>query len=913
MKAIRIILGAVLLLACECVQAGKLRVTDTRCEGRTNPLGVDVAAPSFSWKLLSSGRGVNQAAYQILVSDSESALKRGIGSLWDSGKRQSSASINVKYEGKPLESGKAYYWKVRVWATDGSHSSWSDTNKLQMGLWDEAAWGNAKWIALDTMPTNPSEVRDPRLPQLRKSFNLSGKSVTSAIMYISGLGHFELSVNGRKVGDHFLDPAWTNYDKTALYLTFDLSDMLNKTNNAIGVRLGNGFLYVPRNPERYRKLETSYSFPKMICKLRLTYADGTVEDIDSDNSWKVTESPVTFSSIYGGEDFDATADDKQWACPNYDDSAWGFAVETGNGARLKAQASPSLEVKQTFSPCNVFEAKPGVFIYDFGQNAAAIVDVRVSGPRGAKVIMRPAEYLTDDSLANQSNSGQNYLYSYRLCGEGEERWSPSFSYYGFRYIQMEGAVPSGYPNPDGLPVMEDIRMLHVSNASRPVGTFQCSDSLFNRIYSLIDWAVRSNLSHVMTDCPHREKLGWLEQTHLMSASIAYSYDVKQMFLKIIDDMRDCQQANGMVPNTAPEYAVFSDDFRDSPEWGSAAVLLPWFVYRWYGDTSVLEKNYDLMKAYVDYLTSRATDHIVSHGLGDWYDLGPNHPGYSQLTSRGLTSTAMYYHDLTVLSQVAHLLGKETDGSHYAHLAEEVKTAFNHTFFNAEKGYYDSGSQTANALPLCFDMSDEKDREVCLRRIVDDIRSRGNAVSSGDIGYGYLLRALMHEGASSVIYDMNSCTDKPGYGYQLARGATALTESWSALKTASHNHCMLGHLTEWLYGALAGIRPHRDSVAFKEFLVCPEPVGSIRHAKAEFDSPYGRIANAWEIKGNTFVDKVCVPPNTTARLFLPTNNAAAVSEGGKPLVRNKYVRLVGEEEGRTIVEVGSGTYEFSVKN
>lgn len=386
-----------------------------------------------------------------------------------------------------------------------------------------------------------------------------------------------------------------------------------------------------------------------------------------------------------------------------------------------------------------------------------------------------------------------------------------------------------------------------------------------------------------------------------------------MCLKIIDDMRDCQQPNGMVPNTAPEYAVFSDDFRDSPEWGSAAVLLPWFVYRWYGDMSVLEKNCDLMKSYVDYLTSRATDHIVSHGLGDWYDLGPNHPGYSQLTTRGLTSTALYYHDLTVLSQAARLLGKETDSRDYVRLAEEVKTAFNKTFFKPEKGYYDTGSQTANALPLCFDMPDEKNRKACLDRIVDDIRSRGNAVTSGDVGYAYLLRALMREGVSSVIYDMNSMSDKPGYGYQLKQGATSLTESWSALKTASHNHCMLGHLTEWLYGALGGIRPDDNSVAFKKFFIHPEPVGAICHVRAEFESPYVRIFNAWKIEGNEFIDNVCVPPNTTARISLPVSSISTVSERRKPLTRSKHVRLVGEKEGRVIVEVGSGSYEFRVKD
>lgn len=926
MKKVRAFVGLVMTLVCVCTQAASLRVVDPRCGNQACPSVVDTSCPDFSWKLLFDGKGVSQSAYRILVSDSESELRKGKGNLWDSGRVESDQSLYIKYAGRPLESGKEYYWKVMAWADDGSRSLWSEAGRIRAALLDPSDWGKARWIALEEMPERYRQVpgyqlagnkvnyldREAMMPQFRKEFDLKGKKVKSAVMSISGLGHFELTVNGTKVGDHLLDPGWTKYDKTALFLTFDVTDMLGKGKNALGVRLGNGFLHIPRDSTRYRKLISTYSFPKMICKLRITYADGSVEDVDSDSSWKVTRSPLTFSSIYGGEDFDATADAAGWDMPGSDDSSWLNAREVGCEGRLKAQMSPSITVRERFAPKKIFEAKPGVFIYDFGQNASAIVDLKVKGPRGAKVTMRPAEYLTDDSLANQNNSGLNYWFSYRLAGDGEEQWSPSFSYYGFRYVQVEGAVPAGYANPSGLPVIEGLEMMHVSNSSAAAGKFHCSDSLFNGIRSLVDWSVRSNMSHVLTDCPHREKLGWLEVAHLMSHSIAYSYDIRRMYRKILDDMKDCQQPNGLVPNTAPEYAEFPHDFRDSPEWGSASVILPWFIYNWYGDPTALEECYGMMKAYVDYLTSRAENHIVKHGLGDWYDLGPAHPGYSQLTSRGLTPTALYYNDLRIMERTAALLGKDEDSRNYGALADEVRKAFNEKFFDKEKGYYDRGSQTANAIPLYLGLVEEENRKGCLDRIVSDIRGRGNAITSGDIGFSYLLRTLQKEGASDVIFDMNSQSEKPGYGYQLRQGATSLTESWSALRTASHNHCMLGHIMEWFYGGLGGIRPSDDSVAFKKFVIMPEPVGDITFADAEFDSPYGRISNSWRIEGDDFVDTVTVPVNTRASICLPASDASRITEGGKPLAGNRYVRLVGEKDGRQIIEVGSGTYEFRVR-
>lgn len=918
----RIIAVTLLLLVTSILKAGQ--VVETCCEHKHNPLGVQTMTPVFSWKMQSAEKGISQTAYQILVADNISDLQKNKGNMWNSGIMQTDESIGVKYQGKRLLSACNYYWKVRVWDNKKKVSKWSSINNFRMGLLRQEDWNPAKWIALEKVD-KADEVypgyqlagntvkyleKEPVMPQFRKSFSVT-KKIVSATAFISGLGHFELSINGAKIGDHFLDPGWSNYDKSSMYLTFDVTDNLQRGENVIGVHLGNGFLHIPRDSTRYRKLITTFSFPKMICKVRIVYADGTSEDINSNNQWKVSPSPVTFSSIYGGEDYDATKEKKGWNTPGYNDSEWSTPLELPFIGKLTSQTISPLKVMKTLKPVQIYEPKPGIYIYDFGQNASGIVSIKVKGKAGAKVVMRPAEYLTNDSLANQSNSGHPYYFSYTLKGDMVESWQPSFTYYGFRYVQVEGAVPASYANAQGLPVVDELNLLHTRNSSETVGQFHCSDSLFNNIYSLIDWSVRSNMSSVLTDCPHREKLGWLEVAHLMSSSIGYCYDIQPMYSQLIADMKNSQLDNGLIPNTAPEFANFGNDFRDSPEWGSAGIILPWFLYQWYGDQTILSESFELMEKYIRYLTSRTKENILYHGLGDWYDLGPNHPGYSQLTERGLTPTALYYYNLKVMEQTSALLGKPDKENEYRELAGQVRTAFNAKFFNKEKGYYDKGSQTANAIPLYMNIVEPQHYASAFRQIVTDIRSRDNSITAGDIGFRYLLRVLEQGNASDVIYDMNSQSSKPGYGYQLKQGATSLTESWQALHTASHNHCMLGHLLEWFYSGLGGIRADKESVAFKHFVLYPEIVGDIRNVKTCFDSPYGQIVSNWTVNGTSLEYQVTIPANTTASIHFPTSEMNDIREHNKPIARSEYIKYEKTENGRVVYLVSSGSYTFSI--
>lgn len=905
--------------------AAHLKPVNLKCEQQENPLGIEEQNPRLSWELNASQRNVLQTAYRILVSDNPEKLRKNQGDIWDSKKISSSASIQVTYKGKPLEAAKIYYWKIMFWDNHHSSSAWSAAQQWQMGLRAKADWKNASWIAFQVMPDSsrilPEDLgkRDKTggtindvLPFLRKEISI-GKTIKQATLFIAGLGHFELHVNGKKVGDHFLDPGWTNYNKEALYVPFDITAVLNEGANAIGVMLGNGFYYIPKQKKRYKKLLVQYGYPKMICRLFINYNDGTSENIVSDESWKAAAGPLTFSSIYGGEDYDANKEESGWDKPFFNDQKWSTAIQTSGPAQLKNQKAAPVKVFENFSAQTITKISDHQYVYDLGQNASGIVRIAVEGKKGDTLRITPAELLNPDGTANQKASGKPYYFTYILKGSGIETWEPRFTYYGFRYVEVEGVVPKGEANPQDLPVLKELTGLHVRNAAEPAGSFHSSSELFNRTAKLIDWGIKSNMMSVFTDCPHREKLGWLEELHLMGSSVRYTYQVQNLLDKSVEDMKAAQTDSGLVPEIAPEYTVFTwggDMFRDSPEWGSSSIIVPWYLYQWYGDQKALKEAYPMMQQYAAYLESQSHDHLLSQGLGDWYDLGPKPPGVSQLTPMGVTATAVYYGDLTILQKTALLLGRRADAIKYKRQAEQVKLAFNRKFFNLKTKNYATGSQTANAMAVYMKLVADKDKAAVVNHIIEAIRQNKNSLSSGDIGYRYLLRVLEEEGRSDVIYDMNSRNDAPGYGYQLAQGATALTESWQALPTASNNHFMLGHLLEWFYSGLGGIRQGDHAVAFKNIEIHPEMVDEVAHAETSYHSPYGLIATAWKKNGKQLKLDVEIPSNTTAVIYIPATIIQQIHEGGKRL--SKSLKILGYEKQYAMIRAGSGVYHFTVQ-
>jgi hypothetical protein len=453
-----------------------------------------------------------------------------------------------------------------------------------------------------------------------------------------------------------------------------------------------------------------------------------------------------------------------------------------------------------------------------------------------------------------------------------------------------------------------VNALHTRNSADDAGSFSCSNELFNQTNSLIKWAINSNMQSVFTDCPHRERLGWQEQLHLMGTALQYNYDIHSLAKKITADIRAEQNANGLVPSTIPEYTEmhFADGyFRDSPEWGSNAILFPWYLYQWYGDKEELKTNYTTMQRYMDHLRRKDSSYLLMYGLSDWYDLGPNRPGFSQLTPMGLTATAYYYHDLVVINKIATLLGKKKDALYYEAWADTVKQAFNNMYFHPETKQYGSGSQTSNAMAVSFGLVNEKDKAAVIENIVKDIQQRNYALTSGDIGFHHLLKVLNDAGHSDVICKMNNRNDVPGYGYQIAKGATALTESWLAASIVSNNHFMLGHLMEWFYAGLAGVQQTESSIAYKQVMIKPEVVGDVTNAKANFQSPYGLIKSEWTKSATAFNLQVEIPANSTAVVYIPAKQDEVI------ILNNKRINI-RYENGKAVVKTGSGSYHFVVR-
>lgn len=909
------------LLSLETI-AQDLQISHLRCEYRLNPLGVQTNSPNLSWQIQSSQRNILQNAYQILVSDTPEVLAKNQGNVWDSGKILSDNSIQVKYQGKPLLATKTYFWKVKIWDNQQHITAWSKAHFWQMGLLSKADWKGANWIAYEKLADTlanplPTDGKKDKvqgnniLPIFRKSFAVA-KTVKKATMFIAGLGHFEMSLNGKKVGDHFLDAGWTKYDKQAQYLTFDLTKQIQKGKNVVGVMLGNGFYYIPPVKERYRKLKVTFGYPKMICRLALEYSDGSKSTILSDNSWKMSSSPITFSSIYGGENYNANLEQKGWDTPTFNDQSWKPAKIVDGDIELVAQMQDPIKVFDNFSAKSIKKLTSGNWVYDLGQNASGIIQLKVKGKMGDTVRVIPAELLKEDGSANQKASGSPYYFEYILKGDDIETWQPRFSYYGFRYLEVKGATPQGEENPQNKATLLDLKGLHIRNAAENAGDFSSSNELFNKTKELIDWGIKSNMVSVFTDCPHREKLGWLEELHLVGSSVRYNYQTQNLFKKGIQDMKHSQTAEGLIPEIAPEYVKFEwggDMFRDSPEWGSSGIIVPWYLYEWYGEKRELEESYPMMKRYVDYLITKGKNNILSQGLGDWYDLGPKPPGVSQLTPMGVTGTAIFYYDLTIMEKIASILGKTEDAKQFKSLSIEVKNAFNKTFFNSVTKQYATGSQTANAMAVYMKLVEPEYKEAVIENLIQEIKGRNNSLTAGDIGYRYVLRVLENAGRSDVIFDMNNRSDVPGYGYQLAKGATALTESWQALPTVSNNHFMLGHLMEWFYAGVLGIKQPENSQAFKQIEINPQVVGDLTFAKGYYDSPFGKIQSEWKKNANTFELKVSIPANTSAKIYLPSKANTSIKE----LITNKNIKQQGFENGKSIVEIGSGNYHFIVEN
>ena len=845
--------------------ASSLRVTHQTCNYQEEDATVS-GTPFVGWQMESTRQDDRQTAYQIVVT-----RRKDGKTICDTGRRDGSQSQHVALPALATCS-SGYEWKVRVWDKDNVPSPWSKGQVIRTAT----NFGQAQWIGAITK-------RDAHIPEgrwsnevyrkdsvqqkwkdvdtlsarsivMEKTFRAERWPATDAQLAICGLGHYIVYINGQRVGSDEFAPLWSEYNRTVYYNILDATPYIKQGENVVSVVLGNGFYNVQRG-ERYSKLQASFGPPKLLLRLDIT-ADGRESTaLVSNNTWTWRPGPVTFNSIYGGESYDARLETPGMTGGNIrpEEGRKAVVVEAPRGT-LVAQEAPPVRIIQRLEAAKRLtvngdsidaasrqtrrQVDPSVMVFDMGQNLSGFPEINVKGKAGQKVTILVGETLTRQGVCNQAQTGRQHFYEYTLRGNaGGETWHPAFSYYGFRYVQIEGAVMENEPNPAALPVVSGLRSCFVHSAARPTSAFECSNDLFTQTHRLIEMAERSNMHAVLTDCPHREKLGWLEQDHLCGPSLLDNFQMGSYIPKVMRDMADAQKANGMVPTTAPQYVSFGNLFDDSPEWGSTLIILPFMYYRHYGDSSLIEKYYEPMRRYVDYLTTRADGGIVSHGLGDWYDHGPGRAGFSKNTPVPLVATAHYIFDLQLISTAAHMTGHKADAEKYRALLEEVKNAFQKEFYHPEEGFYGTGSQASNALPVFLGLAPDNRT---MEHLKADIRQHGCRLTTGDVGNRYLFQALARNGENELLYNMLNHYDVPGYGYQIAQGATTLTEQWDPKMGASQNHFMMGQIDEWLFASLAGIGQEEGNAGMRQLVINPQLPTGLKWVKAHVETLYGKV-------------------------------------------------------------------------
>jgi hypothetical protein len=862
---------------------GQSYVTRGRCEGVPAPLAVEEGRPRLTWEYVTADEmpaGALPAGARVVVARSHDAAKAGHGEVWDSG-WETGDLFGATYAGPGLEPGVTYWWSVAARLSGGGGAvGFSDPLPFRMaerswvGQWIQAPWSTER---------DGAEVDGSRpMPVFRREFTLKAKPV-EAVLRIAGLGQYDARLNGHHVVlPRGLHQAWTDYKKTVTYDSYNLTDRVTAGPNVLAVMLGNGMYNVQRSvmangKARYTKFEGSDGPPKMIAEVRVRYADGTSEVVGTDAGWKAARGPVMFSSTYGGEDYDARRLEKGYDRAGFSDKDWtAVSVGNGPGGRMMAAMAPPVHRVREFATPVVTDAGSGRLVYDFGQNMAGRPRMVVEGPAGAVLKLTPGELLKPDGTVSQGSSGGPMWWSFTTDGgkaAGQKiTWEPSFGYYGFRYLQAEWVG-----NVAGK--VDRMAAVQLSSDSEGVGSFESSSEMLNGIHGLIVEAMHNNEVSLFTDCPHREKLGWLEETHLVAAGLIANNDVEGLYRATDRNMADAQHADGMVPTIAPQYTRFGPKYPiydDSPEWGSAAVLGPWAAYKAYGDIGELRRSYPMMKGWVRYLEGRAVDGIVDYGLGDWYDIGPGGPGFSKLTTAGVTGTLMLYEDAVAMERVAGIVGRAEDAAGYRELAVRERVAFQRRFWNEGAGYYDTGSQTANAMPLALGLVPEDRRAAVLAHVIADIHEHEDHVTSGEVGYPYLLRALMAAGRSDVVLAMMLREDAPSYGSQIAAGATALTEAWDANPKSSQDHFMLGGAEEWFYRGLGGIDV--DMGRAERIVVRPETVVGVDWIKTGYMSRLGQIESDWQREGDATRFEVTVPAGAQATVMLPDGGVHRVSGG-----------------------------------
>ena len=884
----------------------QLTVQHLLTENRKDPIGLDISVPRFSWQLVGKQRNIIQSAYEIQVF----AADKSKSAVWNSGKQTSAQSVFVPYAGAALESGKKYRWQVQVWDNGGNVSVKSDTAFFQMALLHESDW-KAKWIV-------PGYTEDSVLrpsPMFRRQFSIN-KKISSATAYITSHGLYEAHINGKRVGDAYFTPGWTAYKTRLQYQVYDITDMLTKGNNAIGVTLGSGWyrglIGFTNNMNVYGKDIA------LLLQIELKYSDGTSETIISDDSWKSATGAIRYAEIYNGETIDAGLDKKGWTLPGYDDAGWN-PVKTADFPMntLLATYNEPVRKKETFKPVRIFTTPKGEQVIDFGQNLVGWVKIKVKGKAGDKIVVSHAEVM--DKTGNFYTTNLRAAKSqdtYILKGGEEEVFEPHFTWHGFQFIRLEG-----YP---GELKPENFTAVALYSDMQTTGTFSSSNALVNQLQHNIQWGQKGNFIDVPTDCPQRdERLGWTGDAQVFSRTAAFNMNVNDFFSKWLKDVAADQLPNGSVPHVIPN--VLGAGASGSAGWTDVANIIPWNMYLAYGDKRILESQYQSMKAWVGYMQSVSKNDLWNSGshFGDWLFYRPDddNSGRAAVTDKNLIAQCFYANSTQLVINVARVLGKEDEAATYEALLKKIKAAFVNEYITPN-GRLVSGTQTAYVLSLNFDMMPEAIRKQAAERLVANIKDYGNHLTTGFLGTPYLCHVLTRYGYSDMAYTLLLQEKYPSWLYPVKMGATTIWERWDGIKPDgsfqvpsmnSYNHYSYGAIGDWMYRVMVGLDTYEDGPGYKHIKIQPHIGGGFTNASASLDTYYGRLSNSWKLENGNLQMDVEIPANTLATVYIPAANADAVKEGGEMLSSRNIMQIVHSEDGYVVVTIGSGSYHFSVSN
>lgn len=887
------------------------RVSQLKCEYKTNPIGIDAASPRLSWVIESKAEGVVQIAYEIRAAATLKECKSGKKLLWRTDRVASDQSIQVVYAGPTLTSGQRLYWQVRVWDNNDKRSSWSEPAFWEMGLLDESDW-QAQWITADAeedvTKSNPAKM-------LRKEFSLKGK-IASARAYVTSLGLYEMELNGARVGEQVLTPGWTAYHARVQYQTYDVTSLLQKDANAVGVTLGDGWY---RGRIGFKGQRNAYGDKTaLLLQINVVYKDGSTETIISDDAWKSTTGPILMSDIYNGETYDARLEMPGWSRSGFDDAKWaGVKILQKPEAAVIAPAGPPVVKVEEIKPIKIVQTPAGDTVVDMGQNMVGHVRIKVQGPAGTTVTLRHAEVLDKEGNFYTKNlRAAKQTVTYTLKGGGVEIYEPHFTFQGFRYVAVDG-----WPEKLSL---DDLTGVVVHSAIAKTGSFECSDPMLNQLQHNIQWGQKGNFVDVPTDCPQRdERLGWTGDAQAFAPTACFNHDVAAFYTKWMKDFIYDQQSEGQIPHVIPDVLSLNNNHQGnsaSAGWADAAVIVPWTVYQAYGDTRILAQQYDCMKGWVDYMAKRAGDTCfwnTDFTFGDWLAFNTTSSDYpGATTDKDFITQAYFIHSTDILYRTAQLLGKSADAAHYAEILEKAKKVFLNEFVTPN-GRLSPNTQTAYSLALAFGLLPNDVAEKAAQRLADDV-NKFKHLTTGFLGAPWICPVLGDYGYWDEAFMLLNRKQYPSWLYPITKGATTIWERWDGIKPDgsfqnpgmnSFNHYAYGAIGDWLYSRVAGLSLDENQPGYKHSIIQPHPGGGLTWARAELHTMYGLLSSEWRLDGERLKLTTVVPANTTATVILPNADEKQVELDGKPLFKAKNVISFYREGENVAVKVGSGESQF----